>query len=451
MSISPPNATVVAGGGVEFVGSASDGATLDWEIAQPNGGSVTTWQYSNSVVYQSPALEGTFQLKATHPKDPNSTATASIQVKASGGVWGGVRGFPTFRDGYSDYWYTITGPTLTVLANGKCLIAGGSEFFGPALASADLLDLQTGDRLGRYQATGPMAQARRGHVATLLNDGRVLMTGGTSGSNILASTELFNPQTSTFTASGNMAIPRVGHQATLLKDGRVLITGGLSPGPWNGQSFNSPTAKVEVFDPSADGGRGQFQTLSALATARYWHSATALKDGRVLITGGVNGPNAPTDVFSGAEIWDFNAQASTASAPLAHSRARHNAVLLPSGKVLVAGGYIPSNTTTISGLTSAELFDPATNQFQPTGGMSNPRYAFGMVLLPNGMAMAVAGGRADGSAEIFDPALGTFHSGGFPGGTWQTQRTIGLLPDGRVVFSGMPYNTVISTVSVFYP
>src|SRR5207247_1157562 len=81
---------------------------------------------------------------------------------------------------------------------------------------------------GTFTATGNMGMPRNGHTATLLQNGKVLICGGSSRYNSMAltSAELYHPKSGTFSATGSMTIPRLGHTATLLADGRVLIAGG---------------------------------------------------------------------------------------------------------------------------------------------------------------------------------------------------------------------------------
>lgn len=117
--------------------------------------------------------------------------------------------------------------TATALGDGRVLIVGGTGG-GKTLASCELWE-----RDG-VKPTGALAGPRCAHSATLLADGRVLVTGGMSNpfpAAFLASCEVWDPATQRWSDAGTLADARVGHTATLLDDGRVLIVGGNAGGP----------------------------------------------------------------------------------------------------------------------------------------------------------------------------------------------------------------------------
>jgi phosphatidylserine/phosphatidylglycerophosphate/cardiolipin synthase-like enzyme len=123
-----------------------------------------------------------------------------------------------------------------------------------------------------------MSTARYGQTATLLADGRVLIVGGADGSTVLASAELYDPATGTFSPTGSLTTARYNHTATLLADGRVLIVGGGSISNGAGAVL----ASAELYDPKTS----SFSPTGTMSTGRYDHTATLLADGQVLIVGG---------------------------------------------------------------------------------------------------------------------------------------------------------------------
>ena len=159
----------------------------------------------------------------------------------------------------------LLGRTTTLLVNGKVLRAGGADDFG-RYQKAEQYDPAT----GMFTATGDMTTPRDSHAAVLLPDGAVLITGGYGMGPIgnsccvslggLASAELYDSSTGTFTATGNMTARRAGHTATVLNDGRVLITGGAFP-PSGLSSAEIYTPPVLIPAPAlfsiSDDGRGQ--------------------------------------------------------------------------------------------------------------------------------------------------------------------------------------------------
>src|SRR4030095_9766873 len=118
---------------------------------------------------------------------------------------------------------------------------------------------------------------RRGHTATLLEDGKVLIVGGDNQNGLVSQAEIFDPASLTSSVLSNSPSPRTDHTATLLADGQVIIIGGVDGNGW----LNS----TEVFSPYSVPAPG-FLAGPSLIRARGGHTATALSNGKILIIGG---------------------------------------------------------------------------------------------------------------------------------------------------------------------
>jgi hypothetical protein len=244
----------------------------------------------------------------------------------------------------------------------------------------------------RIVASGDMDEAREGHSATLLPDGRVLILGGYNGS-YLRSAIIFDPTSSRFSAAGSMTVGRSGHTATLLRDSTVLITGGIGDG-W---SFLS---SAELYDPKT----GRFTTLRPMSVARESHTASLLPDGRVLVAGGHRDRRENIVVYASAEIYDPPQRAFTSASSMTIARHKHEAISLDDGRVLVVGGSDPRDRTHF---TSAEVYDPATKRWSAISSMRVGRYKLRdtALRLADGRVLIAGSGRF---AELFDPRTSTF-------------------------------------------
>jgi hypothetical protein len=219
----------------------------------------------------------------------------------------------------------------------------------------------------RFEETGTPVEPRTWPLLVTLADGRVLVAGDNVGNAALTTAELFDPATGTFSMAGSMTRPRgIGASAVLLRDGRVLIAGG---GAEVGDS-------AELFDPAT----GMFTPTGSMTVARGgFFSATLLDDGRVLIAGGlVLHPTEPTTIApepaATAEIYDPATGTFTAVGSMAAPRYMHAASILTDGTVLVAGGsHERPPEGGVPATTDAEIFDPATGAFRPTGSLHRGR------------------------------------------------------------------------------
>jgi hypothetical protein len=299
-------------------------------------------------------------------------------------------------------------------------------------------DMPEGAGLGQYESgvsnsTGSMNQGRFDFTTTLLANGRVLVVGGQGISTTLASAELYDPATGTFSLTGSMGTGRTRHAAVRLADGRVLVAGGM-----NADSGNYHSAAF-VYDPAT----GSWNSTGAMPNTRADHSATLLPDGRVLIAGGFNVIGS----LSASEL--YNPDTNTFSAIpgwMNSSRHGHTALLLQNGKVLVAGG---------SSTASAELYDPATSTWIPTGTPAVARRFAASFLLADGRVLVAGGenpstGSALNSAEIYDPTTGTWSSTG-PMNQARKRHAGALLPSGKVVLLGGINTARLSSIERFDP
>jgi N-acetylneuraminic acid mutarotase len=338
--------------------------------------------------------------------------------------------------------------TATLLPNGQVLVAGGLEYFfgypGPlwhykALTSAALYDPAT----ATWAATSSLSEPRANATATLLPNGKVLVVGGTTGSatiyargySSLASAEIFDPATGSWTTTGSLAYARSYHTATLLPDGKVLVAGGIQEPLGSGQ-FS--TERAEVYDPAT----GTWTATGNLITARDSHTATLLSNGKVLVVGGQRSSSNGAVPLANVELYDPSSGIWTATADLIGGpRAFHTATLLPNGNVLVAGSYVAGSEANHS--KSAEVYDPVSATWTATGSMAFRRGNHTATLLPDGQVL-VAGGIGGNSnsfsietvsAELYNAATGSWKSTGVLAER-RRLHTATLLPNGTVLVTG---------------
>lgn len=303
-----------------------------------------------------------------------------------------------------------------------CLgLIGASTWLIPRVQTHALADQRNGDLL-----SVPLLSARSGHSATLLGDGRVLLSGGMvellGDEKLTNSTEIFEPLTGRTVAGPAMQLARGGHAATLLPTGDVLVTGGLTP--------DGVTATAEIYVSR----EGRFRSCASMALPRERHSSTLLHDGRILVAGGTM--TAPSDR---TELFQPHSGAFSPGPTLSTRRAAHSASLLEDGRVLIGGGSTRPGEVT----KALEYFDPIANVVTRAGELAIGRHKHAAVTMPGGGVLFLAG--SDGhdwsgrlaSVERFDPVSGRAkHEAPLVRQRFKVGQAVVVTPTGTVVVGG---------------
>lgn len=259
----------------------------------------------------------------------------------------------------------------------KVLATGGASdsCSGCKKNTAEIYDITS----NIWSYTSDMNQARHFHASSNLNNGQILVTGGSNdftwNTTRLSTTESYDPNTNIWTALTPLNIPRMGHKQITFKDSqheeKVMVIGGIGVD-------NIRLTSTEIYNPLTN----SWSFGPPISFARYGFEAVSLHDGRILIIGG----DMPD--FNRSEVYDPNSNSwTTFIAP--HKTINHQAIVLDKNanyKVLVAGG-----SATTYGTKSAMLFNPSTNQWDIAEGMNTPRVEFSLTLLDNGRALAAGG------------------------------------------------------------
>ena len=315
---------------------------------------------------------------------------------------------------------------------------------------------------------GSLTQPRYEHVATLMQNGKVLIGGGYAellpvfaepppANAVIPKTkrhisaEIFDPGTGTSSPTGDMTVSRHSDHGISLRDGRVLIMprfghlpieiydshsgrfNAVADVPYNatiqtatllpsGRVFVTFMGHTGVFDPAT----GTFPSIFAMDDRRRLHTATLLKDGRVLIVGGTRG-GIDNELTGRNLIYEPSSNAFAEAGDLQVDRIFHKAVLLQDGRVLIIGGIAGEGPF----VHTAEMYDPETNAFSPAGVSAIDPLA--ATLLPSGKVLLMRS--INGDIALYNPATHEFSPTGHSIG-WRTQPTVTLLADGRVMVAG---------------
>src|SRR5689334_8286978 len=281
------------------------------------------------------------------------------------------------------------------LAGILCWLAAAA----PALPGAIKTTLAAGPE-GSWADAGSLTAPRYFATATVLPDGRGLVVGGQDGQGSISDVRLYDPDANAWSAAASLSVPRSRQTATVLDDGRVFVVGGMSR--------TATTAPILASTAFYNASTNAWAAGPSMPLTRALHTATVLGDHRILVVGGFGGADLTGESsFSQATavIYDPTAGTWITAATMHFYRWGHTATLLPSGKILVAGG----EGTAVDGgcgqncgerLKSAELYDPGSNTWTSLPDMSVPHIFGTASLLPSGKVL-VTGGTSN-----YDPDFG---------------------------------------------
>ena len=281
-----------------------------------------------------------------------------------------------------------------------------------------------------WTPTGSMSTARANHTATLLTNGLVLVAGGTGdANNALALSELYNSASGTWASTGDLNVGRVSARAVLLSNGTVLATGGCI---FN-DCLGSTTRSAEIYTPST----GKWTVTGSMLKARAEFVAVLLPNGKVLVAGGCTsyGANGCVAVTTAAELYNPATGTWSSTGAMRAARMAMTATVLTNGKALIAGGQ----TAASDALGSSELYNPGAGTFSLTGKLITPRSGHSATLLKSGMVLMAGGENVNGistaKAELYNSATGTYAATGNMPSNRQEHVAV-LLSSGLVLVSG---------------
>ena len=301
---------------------------------------------------------------------------------------------------------------------------------------------------GTWVFTGNLHGSRDGHTATLLMNGTVLVAGGEDNNIALSSSETYSQSIGAWNSAGNLNVARSNASAILLAKGTVLIMGGCLA-----NCQGATTATAEIYNPTSR----TWSLTGKMLTPRAYSGAVMLPGGKILVAGGcvTFNINGCMSVTAKAEIYDPATGKWTATGGMTVGRGALTLTMLPNGKVLAAGGQNAAGDA----LASSELYNSTTGRWTLTGKLNVARDEHTAVLLANGKVLAIGGETTNGlstaKTELYDSATGKWTLTGNLN-TGRIEHTATMLMNGNVLISGgkrvtLTAETVLASAEIYNP
>lgn len=302
----------------------------------------------------------------------------------------------------------------SLLPDGRVFVMGGNDGFYANKTTTNTTEIFDPNTNTWTSATS-MSTKRFNHMAVALNNGKVLVTGGQDNNTHLSSSEIYDAQTDTWTTAASTNVRYNLGEVVKLTDGRVLIAGG---------GFSDQS--TEIYDPSADRWTYTAEMINNHGGAL---TLTLLNNGKVLAVGGTNSRRTAELFDPKTDTWSLVADSTLVD------RSYHSAVKLANGNVLITGGNLEQNS---------EIFNVSTQKFESLATTNRYTNDCQSVLLDNGNVLIYALG------DILNTNTESLELYNTSTNTWETLNTsftgaqgyiMEKMHDGRILFGGGLFTT----------
>ena len=462
IAITPTTGTLPLGISQRFVatGTYADGhsadvtAAVSWTSSAPavadigaaTGLADALTPGTTTITATSGAVSGTLSL-TTVAATIQSIVIAPATLQTGVGITRHFTATGTFSDGSSAdvsasaVWATQTAGIASVSNGAASGLALGSTDVTATLGSVSA-SAGVAVTTDTWTAAPQMPTERvAGHTATLLASGKLLVVGGVKSAGAgTAAADLFDPVSATWTPVAPMNVMRTSHTATLLNDGRVLVAGGSTVSSVAAQGYVND-ASAEIYDPVAN---TWTPTRAAPTSPRSQHTATLLPSGLVLIAGGFDIEMGVLTPLATTELYDPVLHTSTTTDGNGVSTTTTTGMDFTAAAPMAFAHYGHSATRLADGhvvvvggnTTQTQAYDPVAGTWATQGPTAATHTSHGAVLLPDGRLLVVGGTQfAQPTAELLDPATGAWTAAAQMLVT-RSNPTATLMPDGSVMVCG---------------